>query len=246
MLEATARRSFPGYPEIRGRVGRTADGRIGRFGWKAQTASLGDFVRTACAVELGLETPGHPQSINPTTPDQPSPGPDLSEAECDALTRFVASLPRPIQRPSFSRAQEASVSAGSRVFLGTGCAVCHAPQLGHVQDLYSDLLLHDLGDSLADGAGYYGSPAPSAPTEIAVNTDPPARPSEWRTPPLWGLRHSGPYLHDGRARTLDEAIRLHGGEAQKVVKTYRSLPQLEQKQLAAFLLSLAAPIASQY
>ena len=64
-------------PEIHGRVSRLADGRIGRFGWKGQTASLNDFVLTACAVELGLEVPGHPQPGDPLSEDRHAPGLDL-------------------------------------------------------------------------------------------------------------------------------------------------------------------------
>lgn len=243
VLEATARRVFPGFPEVRGRVGRTADGRVGRFGWKAQTTTLGEFVRNACAVEMGLEVPGHPQPLNPTTPEVPAPGLDLSDAECDALTRYVAALPVPGRRAPMNRAQAEAVDAGERVFLETGCATCHAPRLGHVAGLYSDLLLHDLGDSLADGASYYVSPAPPTPIELAraESSEPPARPSEWRTPPLWGLRDSGPYLHDGRAPSLDLAIRLHGGEARAIRDRYASLNPVQHRQLTAFLLSLSAP-----
>jgi CxxC motif-containing protein (DUF1111 family) len=64
---------------------------------------------------------------------------------------------------------------------------------------------------------------------------------EWRTPPLWGLRDSAPYLHDGRAGTIDEAIRLHGGEAAASAQRYRQLTPREQSLLQSFLLSLAAP-----
>jgi CxxC motif-containing protein (DUF1111 family) len=233
----------PGFPKVRGRVSRTADGAIGRFGWKAQTASLDDFVRTACAVEMGLEVPGHAQAINPRTPDVPAPGLDLSEAECDALTAFVASLPRPMRRPAWDRAAATTMAEGERLFATIGCATCHTPKLGAIEGLYSDLLLHDLGPSLASLATYYSTPAPesTAEREMATLADP-AGPNDWRTPPLWGLRDSGPYLHDGRARTIDEAVHWHGGEAQDSSDLYGKLNKQERKALQSFLMSLAAPV----
>ena len=94
-IEAAARRKHPGWPQVKGRVGRLADGRIGRFGWKAQTATLREFVLSAAAVELGLEVPGHAQAADPRVPPLKAPGLDLDRAECDALTAFVRSLPAP-------------------------------------------------------------------------------------------------------------------------------------------------------
>ena len=81
-----------------GRALRLADGRIGRFGWKAQTASLSDFVQAACANELGLGNPGHPQPRPLSKPNYPEGGPDLTKEQCDQITAFVASLPRPVER----------------------------------------------------------------------------------------------------------------------------------------------------
>jgi CxxC motif-containing protein (DUF1111 family) len=241
-IEAGARATFPGFAEVHGRVARLPGGKVGRFGWKGQTASLGDFVRTACAVEMGLEVPGHPQSINPATPAEKAPALDLTEDECEALTRFVASLPAPGHRPLPNRGQVVNAEQGRKTFLEIGCATCHAPRLGDVDGLYSDLLLHDLGNSLADGAIYYGSPAPPSPQQQQLAAaDQPARPSEWRTPPLWGLRDSAPYLHDGRAKSLDEAIRLHDGEAKGIRDRYASLKLVERKQIYAFLMTLSAP-----
>ena len=107
-IEAASLREIPEFPEIKGRPGRLSDGRIGRFGWKAQTASLGDFVRTACANELGLENPGHPQSPDPLRPKYKAPGFDLTEAQCSSLTTFVAALPRPVEptRPSLLQIEQ--------------------------------------------------------------------------------------------------------------------------------------------
>src|SRR5207245_1572799 len=107
------------------------------------------------------------------------------------------------------------------VFESIGCATCHAPKLGDVSGLYSDLLLHDMGEASSDSATYYGGPAaPGRLDDLAeakerTRSTGVASPTEWRTAPLWGVADSAPYLHDGRARTLEEAIQLHGGEAAK-------------------------------
>src|SRR5579885_1114207 len=90
-----------------GRALHLASGRVGRFGWKAQTASLADFVRAACANELGLGNPGHAQPRPLGKPDYQEPGLDLTEAQCDQLTAFVASLPQPVERTSAAPAAAA-------------------------------------------------------------------------------------------------------------------------------------------
>jgi CxxC motif-containing protein (DUF1111 family) len=110
-----------------------------------------------------------------------------------------------------------------------GCAECHLPDLAGVQGLYSDLLLHDMGVGLhgTAGGGY------SSPGDATVG--------EWRTPPLWGVADSAPYLHDGRAPTLRDAILLHGGSAADSAKQFGGLSPSEQDQLLAFLGTLRAP-----
>ncbi len=82
--------------DVRGRVARTRDGRIGRFGWKAQVPSLHEFVRVACANELGLEVPGHSQPASPLAPARKASGLDLTESDCDALVSYVRALPAPV------------------------------------------------------------------------------------------------------------------------------------------------------
>ena len=82
--------------EVRGRISRTPDGKVGRFGWKAQIASLGEFIRAACANELGLEVPGHSQAISPLAPSQKATGLDMSDAECDDLVAYLQDLPAPV------------------------------------------------------------------------------------------------------------------------------------------------------
>jgi CxxC motif-containing protein (DUF1111 family) len=256
-IEAAAAEQAKGraFGEIRGRVCRLKDGRIGRFGWKGQMASLDDFVLNACAVELGLEVPDHGQSIDPLAPEAKAPGLDLTGDECAALTAYVASLPAPAERAHASPQEAARIRGGRARFEAIGCATCHRPNLGAVGGLYSDLLLHNMGPILVD-SGSYGVNLPDSPEEAQPSALPPladatgqarraaivgATRLEWRTPPLWGLRDSAPYLHDGRATTLEQAIAAHAGEAQGTVQRFFALSHDERGQLLTFLRSLVAP-----
>ena len=90
VLLTAAEERFPEFPEIRGRVSRLKDGRIGRFGWKAETPDLREFVLSACANELGLEVPGHRQAASPLDPDAKAKSLDLTQEECDALVALCA------------------------------------------------------------------------------------------------------------------------------------------------------------
>jgi CxxC motif-containing protein (DUF1111 family) len=321
VLEDAAKAKHPGFPGIAGRLSRLKDKRIGRFGWKAQTASLPDFVLTACAVELGLEVPGHHQGGIPQKPDAKAQGLDLTARECDALVAYVQGLPKPAERKPATDAESREIAAGRDRFATVGCATCHSPRLGGVEGIYSDLLLHDLGPQLGD-TGQYGvfdpssseeeildEPGPIADTtpgapfpvaearaievplgitttvsatpvdvaapvgvqpetgrtgDVVVQTQTivgllpnpaaltatrrpttgPASRFEWRTPPLWGFRDSGPYLHDGRADTLDQAVALHAGEAAHITQKFFSLSPRERRQVEAFLKSLTAPDAA--
>jgi CxxC motif-containing protein (DUF1111 family) len=247
VLEAQASRVST---DIHGRVSRLQDGRIGRFGWKGQTATLDDFVRTACAAELGLEAPGHHQSPDPSNPKDIVAELDLTEADCRALVAYVASLPAPVLVEPSQPSEARRVAAGGALFKEIGCATCHAPTLGSVDGLYSDLLLHDLGPANS-GEGYYGSGGATIPPTFVDGTSNPGTPEqptiigalsvEWRTTPLWGLRDSGPYMHDGKAKDLELAIKRHGGQAMQVVSRYEALSGEQKLQLRRFLLSLAAP-----
>ncbi len=262
-IEATAAVKNRDFPLVRGRVNRLRDGRIGKFGWKGQTASLRDFTLTACAVELGLNVPGHEQALVPYKPDYRSPGFDLTEKECDALVAYLASLPAPSRPKPANEKYAAYLDAGEKLFAETGCAACHTRKLGDVDGIYSDLLLHDMGPALAD-SGNYGSILPEDPDEdevepapdlVAVSATRNAAPganqksrsprrAEWRTPPLWGVRDSGPYLHDGGAETLQDAIAMHGGEALPSTNKYFKLSHEQRQQLIGFLKSLTAPEAA--
>ncbi len=220
-----------------GRALHLADGRVGRFGWKAQIASLSDFVQTACANELGLSNPGHaqPTPIYRGASSQ-AVGLDLTLEQCNQLTAFCASLSRPEERlPKDVTAIQAA--AGEKLFTKVGCADCHTPKLGPVDRIYSDLLLHSMGPDLV-GGGSYGEPPIPLPD---IPDDDSPSPSEWRTPPLWGVADSAPYLHDGRAATLTEAIQLHKGQGLRSAKNFAQLNPDEQGQLIGFLKTLRAP-----
>ena len=222
--------------DVQGRVGRTREGRIGRFGWKAQIPSLHEFVRVACANELGLEVPGHAQAASPISPGSKARGLDLSESECDALVSYVRALPAPVVVDPDGPQGTRDLRDGRRLFADVGCATCHAPSLGDVKGIYSDLLLHDMGQSLSDPGSSYGLDGPESakgPT-----------PREWRTPPLWGYRDSGPYLHDGRAQGLEEAVAFHDGQARSSAHQFFSLSWRERAQVEVFLKSLVAPSAA--
>ena len=245
----------------KGRISRLKDGRIGRFGWKGQIASVEDFVMNACAVEVGLEVPGHQQAMTPQAPKYRATGLDLTSDECAALVAYVKSLPRPVERRPSGAAEAKVLDAGRKAFATVGCAQCHTPDLGKVQGIYSDLLLHDLGGEMGD-VGSYGvdsfddesedSENPPAAANVAnVKGSGPVAPrigrgatrDEWRTPPLWGFRDSGPYLHDGRAQTLEEAVAMHGGNGETAAQAFFALSPTERHQVEAFLKSLVAPPA---
>jgi CxxC motif-containing protein (DUF1111 family) len=225
----TVPRNAQGFPVGRALHIRDERGRVGRFGWKAQTASLSEFVRAACANELGLANQGHPQPRPLGQPDYPQRGLDLTAAQCDRITAFVASLPRPVERLPDSAAGRQAVAAGKQLFGTIGCADCHTPNLGSVAGIYSDLLLHNMSEELGGGGSYGGT---------AIDG---ASPGEWRTPPLWGLADSAPYLHDGRAATLDEAIRLHGGQGLRAAQRFKELADDDRARLVTFLKTLRAP-----
>jgi CxxC motif-containing protein (DUF1111 family) len=252
---ATEKRQAKESPQTCGRVSRLKDGRIGRLGWKGQTANVEDFVLNACAVEVGLEVPGHHQAMTPQAPKYRTEGLDLTSEECAALVTYVRSLPKPVERRS--AADSKHIDAGRATFAAVGCANCHTPDVGNVQGIYSDLLLHDMGQEMGD-EGSYGQETsdddeplvpriiPNLASQAAPAASPPLRGAtrqEWKTPPLWGFRDSGPYLHDGRAQTLDEAVAMHGGQGAAAAHRYFQLTPREQLEVQAFLKSLVAPSA---
>ncbi len=229
--------------ETRGQVHRLNDGRLGRFGWKAQVATLEDFVLTACANELGLEVPGHHQAASPLAPDAKARGRDLTAEECAALVDYVRSLAPPVSREPTDAHGAAAVAEGRKLFHSVGCGSCHTADLGSIRGIYSDLLLHDMGEELNDSGSYYATEA-TEPTEAGVvGGGAPTLSRHWRTPPLWGFRDTAPYLHDGRAKNLEEAVALHQGQGAASALKFRSLAGVARSRVEVFLNSLGAPAA---
>jgi len=220
-----------------GRALRLKNGRVGRFGWKGQTATLADFVRAACANELGLGNPDVSQPKPMAKAGHEPPGLDLTREQCEQITAFCASLPRPAERMPADEQACRGVQVGRRIFAEIGCAECHTPDLGDVVGLFSDLLLHRMGRNLEGGGNYDDEPLPLDGSDTGDGP----HPTEWRTPPLWGVADSAPYLHDGRADDLHGAILLHGGQAGSCARRYRDLEHHEQQCLLAFLNTLHAP-----
>jgi CxxC motif-containing protein (DUF1111 family) len=228
---------------ITGRPSRVIDvatgrERIGRFGWKAQQATLLAFAGDAYLNEMGITSRLFPTENPPngneallaqydTVPDpEDQVDPTTGKADIDKFADFMRLLAPPPRLP-LSQAGK----AGSILFATVGCAACHTPamQTGSnaipalsrkLVQLYSDLLLHDMG-TLGDG--------------IAQGT---ALPGEMKTAPLWGLRSRGPFLHDGRAATVGAAILMHDGEALPARTRFNGLPAGEQQQLLEFLNSI--------
>jgi CxxC motif-containing protein (DUF1111 family) len=220
-----------------GRASRMPDGRIGKFGWKAQTATLSDFVQAACANELGLGNPNMPQPSPLGKAGYKPRGLDLTQEQCDQITAFVASLDQPTETMPYGIKEQAEAAEGKKLFNNIGCADCHTPNLGSIEGIYSDLLLHRMSTEMVGAGAYYEKVVPIPDT---TPSDGPVA-SEWRTPPLWGVADSAPYMHDGRAETLEEAIKLHGGQAKRSASRFAQLPEGEQKDLIAFLKTLRAP-----
>ena len=210
---------------------------IGRFGRKAQVSNLLQQVVEAYHQDMGITSDFQPrENLNPnvfgagTAADRVL-DPEIGIATVQSVVHYVRTL-----APPAPGAMTATRTEGSATFATIGCVSCHVPTLQTGSNpiaalsardvtLYSDLLLHDMGDGLADNR---------------IDGDASGR--EWRTAPLWGLRlvrqfldGQAYYLHDGRARTLDEAVRLHGGEAQRARDAYAALTAPERAALLDFV-----------
>lgn len=220
---------------------------LGRFGWKAQSATVRQQSADAFAFDIGISTPEVPLHQGDCMPAQTAciERPDgvqtrLGDAEApppvmDLVTFYAENLAVPARR----KASFAEVLAGKRLFYETGCVSCHHPKFVTRRDAantaqafqliwpYSDFLLHDMGEGLADGQ----------PVGVASGR-------EWRTPPLWGIGLTKTvnghtfFLHDGRARSLTEAILWHGGEGQKARDRFAALEKHDRDALLTFLESL--------
>ncbi len=221
-----------------GRLRTLPDGRVGRFGWKAQFASLEDFVATACANEIGLGTPNVKQAKPIGKPDAPDVTPDLDRRQFGQLMAFIDTLPKPVEAVPDSPVDRAVANLGKKLFGTVGCVACHVPDLGGVKGIYTDLLLYTLDDPTPPGGSspYGPEPPPESPRPEDLPT-----PAEWKTPALWGVADSAPYFHDGTAITLHDAILRHNGDAKGVTRAFTALSPADQAAVVSFLNTLKAP-----
>ena len=220
-----------------GRVRILPDGRVGKFGWKAQFATLEEFVASACANELGLGTPKMEQAKPWAHVSYTKVNPDLNENQFQSLVAFVDTIPRPIENIPFDAEERAAIEHGKALFEKVGCACCHTPEIGGVSGIYSDFMLHRVLDTKNLGGGYAEIPVTPLPDGHPL-------PDEWKTPPLWGVADSAPYFHDGGSPSLDAAIRRHEGDAARVTRTFESLPPSDRDALIGFLKTLKAPTSA--
>lgn len=208
---------------ISGRLSWVDGGRIGRFGWKAQVPTIDEFVRDALTTELGLTVPFEPGHTFGRIHDSDGVSdPEAADAFLTALRDYLHLLGAPPR--SLSGLDPAAVQAGEALFETAGCSACHVPSLpGAAEDvpLYSDLLLHDV--LLPERAGVEEGTASS---------------TELRTPPLWGLARSAPYLHDGLADSIEAAILAHEGEAAESRQRFEALSTGDRAAMLDFLGSL--------
>jgi CxxC motif-containing protein (DUF1111 family) len=229
------------------RDGQSGELTLGRFGWKAQTASIRQQAADAFAGDIGISTPDMPKHLGdctegekaclamPNGVQQRLGAVEAPPPVMDLVTFYSQNLAVPARRDLDTR----QVLAGKNQFYEMGCIACHTPKFVTRRDApnkaqafqliwpYSDFLLHDMGPDLADGQ--------------AVGE---ATGSEWRTPPLWGIgltktvNGNNFYLHDGRARTFTEAILWHGGEGQKARDRFAAADTADRGALVKFLESL--------
>lgn len=220
---------------------------LGRFGWKAGQPTVAQQAASAFRGDVGISTPLYPAPYGDCTPAQAdcraAPHGGISDRNTveataemfDALVFYSRNLGVPARRDI----DDPTVLAGKRLFYEAGCAACHTPKfvtrrdsIGEEQSFqliwpYTNLLLHDMGEGLADGR----------PEGAASGR-------EWRTPPLWGIGLTETvnghtyFLHDGRARNLLEAILWHGGEAEESQENVVNMTKSERDALLAFLNSL--------
>jgi len=199
---------------IRGVAPVLDDGRLGRFGWKANVPSLEEFVRDGMANEMGMTVPAREGlTFGALTDEDAYPDPELADDDLDALTFFVSHLAAPKPREE--------VPGGAALLEQVGCTTCHVPALPSLAGeipAYTDMLLHVVDE---DGL-------PGVATGYAT-------PYHYRTPPLWGLAKTAPFMHHGAAATVADAIAAHGGEAEASRAGFDALDEGDQALLIQFL-----------
>ncbi len=211
---------------------------IGRFGWKANQPSIKQQVAGAFSGDLGLTSSLFPNENCPDGVDCsqfPNGGtPEVTDKALSRVTIYSSTLGVPVRRNH----DDQEILEGKELFNSINCKACHIPKTmtgthsipaleNQIIRPYTDLLLHDMGNDLAD----------NAPDFKATG-------NEWRTPPLWGIGlietvngHTN-LLHDGRARNIEEAILWHGGEAEKAKQDFVNLSLTERKKVLDFIKSL--------
>jgi len=221
------------------------DGTVARFGWKAQNKSLLLFSGEAYNVEMGITSELFQTERDETPSCQYAKVPNsVTDTEADTLLEAISAIEKfaffqrflapPTQSPDTPGGSH-SIGRGRTLFTSIGCALCHTPMMRtgdstvealnkRLVNLYSDLLVHDMGEGLADGVSQ-GQ----------------AGPREFRSAPLWGLGQRIFFLHDGRTKNLVEAIQEHAStrsEANGVIRNYNSLRESQQQDILNFLRSL--------
>ena len=213
--------------------------KLGRFGWKANQPSVRQQVAGAFSGDMGITTSLFPNENCPPGVDCgaiPNGGsPEISDANFNRVVLYSSALAVPVRRNYASQ----DVLKGKKIFEEINCTSCHIAKMQTGNDHpiaafrnqtirpFTDMLLHDMGDGLADGA----------PDFLATG-------NEWRTQPLWGIglintvNGHTKLLHDGRARNVTEAILWHGGEAQASKNKFKQLSATDRNQLLAFINSL--------
>lgn len=217
---------------------------LGRFGWKANQPTLYQQTAGAFNGDIGITSSLFPSDhctsaqfdcLNAPNGNDSADSYELSDYQLDRVTYYSSTLAVPGRR----NAKDETVLTGKKLFTNAGCAKCHIPSYttGNNTDIpalanqkiypYTDLLLHDMGNDLAD----------NRPDYLATG-------NEWRTPPLWGIglfftvnNHTN-YMHDGRARNLSEAILWHGGEGETAKENFRKMNVKDRDALIKFLESL--------
>ncbi len=214
---------------------------LGRFGWKANQPSVKQQIAAAFWGDMGVTSPLFGEENCPPVQElcklqPPGNNPELIQRNWDELEFWTLGLAVPARR----NVEDAQFKRGEKLFEAAQCAVCHVPELKTASQFpalpqlanqtfraYTDLLLHDMGEELADG-----------------RPDFKASGREWRTQPLWGLglsetvSGSTAMLHDGRARNAGEAILWHGGEAEASREAYKRMPKADRQALLKFLESI--------
>lgn len=201
---------------------------LGRYTWKAAAASVKQQVANAAHNDMGLSNPLYPGDNCTEVQEECQKAVkgrgefDLPMDRLDAITYYLETLKIPAQRKS------KNFETGKKIFDNLGCVKCHIESFetkkGVTIHPYSDFLLHDMGEALSDGHSIFK-----------------AQPNEFRTPPLWGIglyeKVSGELnlLHDGRAKTIAEAILWHGGEAEGQKEAFKQLDKKQREALVEFL-----------